>query len=78
MRILEQGQRMKQVRSDIPVEILSRNFQQFNLWHTIMYSINGGKEDLQEWLDVMFELYLERRLKSILTARRNRRKRKRK
>jgi AcrR family transcriptional regulator len=56
-RILEQGLHMKQVRTDIPVEILSRNFQQFIFGTQVLYSINGGKEDLQEWLDVMFELY---------------------
>ncbi|MCU1311292.1 MAG: transcriptional regulator [Candidatus Angelobacter sp.] len=56
-RILEQGLRMNQVRTDVPVEILARNFQQFIFGTQVLYSINGGKEDLQEWLDAMFELF---------------------
>ncbi|MCU1308588.1 MAG: transcriptional regulator [Acidobacteriaceae bacterium] len=56
-RILEQGLRMNQVRTDVPVEILARNFQQFIFGTQVLYSINGGKEDLQEWLDTMFELF---------------------
>jgi AcrR family transcriptional regulator len=78
MRILEQGQRMKQVRSDIPVEILSRNFQQFIFGTQVMYSINGGKEDLQEWLDVMFELYWNGASNPSSTARLKQKKAKRK
>ncbi|MCU1305498.1 MAG: transcriptional regulator [Acidobacteriaceae bacterium] len=56
-RILEQGLRMNQVRTDVSVEILARNFQQFIFGTQVLYNINGGKEDLQEWLDVMFELF---------------------
>jgi AcrR family transcriptional regulator len=77
-RILEQGQRLDQVRTDIPVEILSRNFQQFIFGTQVMYSINGGKDDLQEWLDVMFELYWNGAIIRSSTARPKQKKAKRK
>jgi AcrR family transcriptional regulator len=56
-RILQQGQRINQVRTDLPAEILARNFQQYIFGTQVLYSINGGKEDLQQWLDVMFEIF---------------------
>jgi AcrR family transcriptional regulator len=56
-RILQQGQRINQVRTDLPAEILARNFQQYIFGTQVLYSISGGKEDLQEWLDVMFEIF---------------------
>jgi AcrR family transcriptional regulator len=77
-RILEQGQRMNQVRPDIPVEILSRNFQQFIFGTQVLYSINGGKEDLQEWLDLMFELYWNGAATRLSNARPKQKKAKRK
>jgi AcrR family transcriptional regulator len=55
--VMEQGQELKQVRTDISAAEMARNFQQFILGTEIVYSIHGAKGDLNEWVDQMFEIF---------------------
>lgn len=54
--LLQHGQKMGQIRTDIPAEVLGRTLQQFIFGTEIMWSFSTG-EDLLEWIDVMFEIF---------------------
>jgi AcrR family transcriptional regulator len=55
--VMEHGQELQQVRSDITAADMARNFQQFILGTEVVYSINGAKGDLNQWVDQMFEIF---------------------
>ena len=50
------GQRIGQIRTDIPADILGRTFQQFIFGTEMLWSFTSG-EDLHHWVDVMFEVF---------------------
>lgn len=54
--LLEHGQKIGQVRTDIPAAILGRSFQQFIFGTEIIWSFSSG-ENLLDWVDVTMELF---------------------
>ncbi len=54
--MLEHGQKMGQVRSDIPAAVLGRTLQQFIFGTEILWGFTTG-EDLHEWIDVTLEIF---------------------
>jgi AcrR family transcriptional regulator len=55
--VLHRGQEVGQVRSDIPAEVLGRTFQQFILGTEIIWSITPRRQNLHQWVDVMFDVF---------------------
>lgn len=54
--LLEHGQKIGQIRTDFPAEVLGRTLQQFIFGTEIIWSFSTG-EDLLEWIDVTFEIF---------------------
>lgn len=54
--LLEHGQKIGQVRKDIPAAILGRTFQQFIFGTEMVWSFSSG-ENLLDWVDVTLELF---------------------
>jgi AcrR family transcriptional regulator len=54
--MLEHGQQMGQVRTDIPAAILGRTLQQCIFGTEILWGFTTG-EDLHEWIDVTLEVF---------------------
>jgi AcrR family transcriptional regulator len=54
--MLDHGQQLGQVRTDIPAKVLGRTLQQFIFGTEIVWSFSSG-EDLHEWIDVTLELF---------------------
>ena len=54
--LFEHGQRIGQVRTDIPASLLGRNYQQYIFGTQIMWTF-AVQEDLHAWVDVMLELF---------------------
>jgi AcrR family transcriptional regulator len=54
--LFQHGQRIGQVRSDIPASLLGRNYQQFIFGTQLLWTFTE-QEDLHEWVDVMLELF---------------------
>jgi AcrR family transcriptional regulator len=54
--MLEHGQKMGQVRADIPAAVLGRTLQQFIFGTEILWGFTYG-EDLHEWIDVTLEIF---------------------
>lgn len=55
--VLRHGQQIGQVRCDIPADVLGRTFQQFILGTEIIWSITPRKQNLHQWVDVMFDVF---------------------
>ena len=54
--MLEHGQKIGQVRTDIPAAVLGRTLQQCIFGTEILWGFTYG-EDLHEWIDVTLEIY---------------------
>jgi AcrR family transcriptional regulator len=54
--LLDHGQKIGQVRTDLPAAVLGRTFQQFIFGTEILWSFTTG-EDLLEWVDVVMEIF---------------------
>jgi AcrR family transcriptional regulator len=54
--LFEHGQKMGQVRTDIPAALLGRNYQQFIFGTQIMWTF-AEQEDLHVWVDTMLEIF---------------------
>jgi hypothetical protein len=54
--MLERGQKLGQVRKDIPAEVLGRTLQQFIFGTEILWGFTSG-EDLHEWMDITLEIF---------------------
>jgi hypothetical protein len=54
--MLERGQKLGQVRKDIPAQVLGRTLQQFIFGTEILWGFTSG-EDLHEWMDVTLEIF---------------------
>lgn len=54
--LFEHGQKIGQVRTDIPASLLGRNYQQFIFGTQIMWTF-AEQEDLHSWVDVMLEIF---------------------
>lgn len=54
--LLEHGQKIGQVRTDIPAAVLGRTCQQFIFGTEIVWSFSSG-ESLLDWVDVSLELF---------------------
>lgn len=54
--MLERGQKLGQVREDIPAQVLGRTLQQFIFGTEILWGFTSG-EDLHEWMDVTLEIF---------------------
>ncbi len=54
--LLDHGQKIGQVRTDISAAILGRTFQQFIFGTEILWSFTTG-ENLIEWVDVVMEIF---------------------
>jgi AcrR family transcriptional regulator len=54
--MLEHGQKMGQVRTDIPAAVLGRTLQQCIFGTEILWGFTYG-EDLHEWIDVTLEIF---------------------
>ena len=54
--MLEHGQKIGQVRTDIPAAVLGRTLQQCIFGAEILWGFTYG-EDLHEWIDVTLEIY---------------------
>jgi AcrR family transcriptional regulator len=54
--LMERGQQIGQVRTDIPAEVLGRTLQQFIFGTELVWGFTTG-EDLHEWIDVTLEVF---------------------
>lgn len=54
--LFEHGQKIGQVRTDIPAALLGRNYQQFIFGTQIMWTF-AEQEDLHTWVDTMLEIF---------------------
>lgn len=54
--LLEHGQKIGQVRTDIPAAVLGRTLQQFIFGTELLWSFTSG-EDLLAWVDVTLEIF---------------------
>jgi len=54
--LMERGQEIGQVRTDIPAAVLGRTLQQCILGTEIIWGFTSG-EDLHEWIDVTLEVF---------------------
>jgi hypothetical protein len=55
--LFQRGQKLKQVRQDIPAPILARTFQQFIFGTELLWALAPPGEDLHKWLDGMLEVF---------------------
>lgn len=56
IELMKHGQKIGQVRTDIPAEVLGRTLQQCVLGTEILWGFTSG-EDLHKWIDVTLEVF---------------------
>lgn len=54
--LFEHGQKIGQVRTDIPAALLGRNYQQFIFGTQIMWTF-AEQEDIHTWIDTMLDIF---------------------